>query len=844
LVVDRKIILSFLILLLSAFAISVQASRPEYCRNALEKSFGSNTIFDNSTFIPFSKILKYEKDPEQLYEWTYGKGVQYVESGIRHMYDSAYSAADIVKNDLKITDDQIFKPSQSRSIFESFENVIIAMRSKNPPKYIENAVILNEHGVYLIAPMLMRDDATGLYTSMVIKGHQDLKESDILAATMINHALAPYQDGIAETAYVHLRPRVKKRLQTPESDGVFEINVNTFRHRLNALTSKFYQDYLDGNISLVDKLDISKMPYAPSKPHRKRLAEVGINNLEDLAKININTVKFKKLCQQTGIPPYRFRYFVARAKATIDDRIYLLEEFEDPFKGSEYLVHVDFEDFHNKEMKSGVYLFGAEIQKADKIGRGVPKKDKKFIFADNLDQPSVEKAWAEFLRYLKNEPRLQDDNYKITVYSKHELVKLAQELDIVKLRPDKYEHTDEFQRLADAGFYKEITVYEPTPGILSEAPQMRTYGYLIRNTEFFDKYPDLKPEDAFKFLEKSVDLLAYYRHHFPSPGISNGLKSNLPYVQTRRKKQVYKYAEGDNGLNSIGWIKRAFAEDNADLFERVRAYNEIDIDANRVMADYLRIVSKQKVPSFLRVRPELLEELKDLQKIVKAQNFSRNLARKASLVQEVFGTKLSNMSDEALSRLASILDRTKYLEKRAKVIDDKRLNVRKRDAILEEMQHDEKSKRISELSTFIKRKSRNSDESLKEDPDLIQKLDKMLSSSMSYLTPMHINQILAWEQLLDNVSMKKFIKDYSLSRRIDGDGFTLPDFGPGGINSAYISKKDGIYPKSEMRTLRFVETDNGREYSVSTGELEEQERIVTLNLSNIWRAYYLQTVSR
>jgi Txe/YoeB family toxin of Txe-Axe toxin-antitoxin module len=473
---------------------------------------------------------------------------------------------------------------------------------------------------------------------------------------------------------------------------------------------------------LADAKNLTMMPLPPEPDPAAALKDLGVGDLESLSKLDINDDRFIEVALRAGISPDRLAYFLAHANASTRNSILVTKTYEDPFKarGATEIVHVDFEDMLSRRLDSGVYLFGVELQNV----KDAKPIEKKFIFAKSLEQNTIEDAWAEFLTYLKNHPRLRSGNYVITTYSKHELVKFEQEFDVLKQPAANFDAKEK-----KSPFYSEAKIGG------------KTIGRLIRKTEFFKNHPEVRPQDIFSAMDRIVDLLDFVRKNFAFPGYTNSIKQVLRHLG----QDIY--GTGLNGLESIAWAKEAYATGEETIFEKIRGYNEKDIDANRYVSDYVRQHAGETVAEPLRPRPKYEGLRKKLAEAVSLKRRITSLEQKRLLLHQILGRDLSSLKPKQLDELVEILDRSAYLEKRHETENSEKLSDDEVLAELQKEKFDLDETRIQRLFEFFGTINPGSisDETTPES----QGLALLLSEPGNYLTPKHVQQILVLEQLED-----------------------------------------------------------------------------------------------
>ncbi len=752
--------ISKLLLLILSFTQLAQASKPlsERSAAACESLLTAGRFLrvlpaSSSTFIPLRRLLDSASCEHVPTLWRTGDmySAESPSMGLVEMFRTAELAADDIIQALGI-----------QAVTPKYDNANIAMgaaatveliRSQDPPAYIRKAILMRpEDGIYVVVPLLKlvekKSKKTGkpLYIPMVTKGHQELENNDIYSAAFAAWALERWIGQIPETAEIYLKPMVKKRVANPslEEKAVYTVKVEQYLPIVRVIHSNFIKTAANPQAAdtkprrcttcntcpwaahcraqMKEAKDLSMIPLPPSKEEAKALRDLGYTDLDLLSKLDINSPEFIRVALTLGTSPYRLRYFVARALATAQGRVLVTKEFEDPLRDAKYIVHIDFEDVLAGELRSGVYLFGLEIQGK---GKTVLRKDKEFVFAKNLNQQSIDEAWARFLRFLKKEPRLKSGRFLITTYSKHEAVKIEQEFDILKQPAKKFSPQQK-----SSPYYSEAEIEGEAKG--------EKIGRLIRNQSFFKKHKDITPEDVFMVLDKSVDLLVYVRRYLAIPGFTNTIKRVLDFASTPEEPLVY--PPGSNGLESMAWAFVAYRTQEPDLIKRIEKYNELDIDANRLVANLLRGLADTPAAKKLVWDKGFEEIAADVSAAASAKRRILQLEEKQAILEGILGGKsLENLTQRQLEELLQILDRTDYLEARSK-LEEEKLSDEEHDAKEQYLEFSVMNERKEQLTTFFKQFNPK----LGEDPidPQTQSLVQLLLKPSTYLTPLHIHQIL------------------------------------------------------------------------------------------------------
>lgn len=830
----------------------------------------------NNPFIPLSVFVESEKNLYAVRAWAMKRAQKSVGPGIGIMYREAHNSALKVRNSLKIEPKDIFvfdKPSGN--IIADFAQVVQTIKKKKY-KYIQNALILlPDKGVYTILPLAEFDPINQTYAPIVIKGHQDLKKSDILTAAISAKALGKYMENTSETATVSLRPIVPKRRRSDITESKHLIKVQNYNTNIEEIYENFIAEYArftnlykKARLSFFQKYpeasredfiekainpllepsskSLKRMSYAPSKKQLQALKAKGIKSKEEMAQVDLNSLEFIKLAFDLNIAPYRLKHFILRSRATVANQIILASKIPDPGENLDYVIQLDIEGVLKEGIKSGAYYFGLifePVKKSFKLEKYEPKKpknqqDKMFIGGfSELSQENVDSAWAELLTTLKTDPRTQSGKYKIAVYSPYEGVKLNQALDIRKESPQKFTQEEMNSVITIRGekypLYKEINTYSPKPGLLGSKAHYAPRGYLIRRVEFFEKYPHLTPEDIFNYQEKLFDMLPYYRHDIINPGKNNSIKTILPYAQMDLPEKIkrVKYAVGDNGLNCIAWYYHYLATGDKDYLERIRLYLELDIDANSVVWNLLRRLSKKEVLPENKWSEKTIAQLESALPFFIKKVQINNLLEKKNAIQQVLKKKLNELSDGEIQEFAEILDRSSYRQKRQVILRDKRYSALRKRALLAYEKHAFESQRKESLLNFFQKinPKANSDLMGSETQDALYALVNLPSSQLS---PIHLNKILFMEQI--KPELQSFIESEGISPMKEGD-FDLAH-AQEIMKSTSLKEKLKTLRKIHYRLLRYNELDDFREY----GFTQEYEKYESLNMKALWEGFLIE----
>lgn len=708
----------------------------------------------NNTFVPLSVLLSSNKCRMVAKNWREGPyhSKTLPTPGLLEMFRTAdEAAADVIlKLGLKGVEAPVYN---KRSPLEGAAATLAMMERPNPPQYLRNGVLFRE-GVFTVVPLLMRTK-DGSYAPLVAKGHQDLSQTDIFTAAFTAWALEPWIGRVPEKAYIHLVPMVPKRktTQPEESESTFSIDPSQYF----PIIREVYEDFVS-TVSSPEKLeaieprrctacnscpwaahcrsimkanhDLSMIPLPPSAAQAAIFAARGYGDLNGLSRIDINSKAFVDLAMHSGLSSSRLRYMVAHAKSVISGKPLRTGTYQDPFAGKKVAVHIDFEDVMDSGIKSGVYLFGVETQRlASPVSKA---QKKKFFFADELSQVAIDRAWADFMRFLKTDQKLENPDWVITMYSKHEVVKFEQQFDIVKAAATEFSAADR-----RSAFYSEFGNPE------------RPQGRLIRRKEFFAAHSDITPEDIFNVLDRSIDLLDYTRHSLAFPTYSNGIKHILPYVRTKREPLAY--PDGANGLESMAWAREAYARNEKAYFERAQDYNEIDIDANRLVADFVRLHADSPVAQQLRWKAASEAWRAPLDEAVRKKSSVMQLMARKTLFEKAVKKSLRQWKLSEIEELMAILDRTEYLAQRELITDLPKLDPRLKSARLQKLRFEYVEGRQGRLYEFLIRMNPKLKEGAAAD-DSHRAFVDLLQYSPHLLGPKHLQQMLMLAEMQKDFS--------------------------------------------------------------------------------------------
>lgn len=824
----------FLLIAQLAFASKpLQEKSTEACE-ALLKGSGHLRVVQapsSSTLIPLNLLLGSTKCDyiPSLWRWAIMYSKQFPSPGLAQMYRTAESAAEALIDANKI--DAVMPTVNSRNPFDAADATLKLIDSKNPPEYIRKAVLIRS-GVLVVVPLLKRtvkkSKKTGkpIYIPIITKGHQELENFDILSAAFAAWALEPWLGTTPNSAELFLQPMVEKRKTNAKTSAKFKINIRDYIPQVKEI----YENFMDkaGQSALADDetieasrpkrrctqcnvcpwakfcrekklkpaLDLSMMRLPPTQNQVDALIALGLGDMKQLAALNINSEDFIHTALMVGVSPDRLRHFVAHSLATIRNEVLVTKEFQFPIKPDQYRVHIDFEDLLTRLIRSGVYLFGTEIESPS--GKKTREIIKHFIFAEKLDQSSVDEAWAKFILFVKNHPRLKKNNYVITMYSKHEQVKIEQQFDIIKGSPSSFSDS---QR--NSIFYSETN---------SSAEPV---GRLIRRRDFFKKFPKVSPTDVFVMLDKLYDLLEPMRDNFAFPTYSVGIKQTIGLMQdildklkpdsvikNQTDQPKTEYSPDQNGLNSIDWAKRAYATGEKKLFDKIRDYNEIDIDGNRITLEFLENLDSLAVTPKLRWNKNFLKIKKQVETASELRSRVDSLMKKQSLIETILGRPLSALTEEQMEEFATLTDRSQYLQHLQDLADNEKLSEEEFSAVKQFEHFAFESKRIqglTKLFSSINPEIRKAVESEHindhEQAASVRAMAELLSHPSSYLTPSHIQEIAVLTILNKKFNKISFPIAKSLIERL-----TMPDVLNDHLEKL-LERFEGVLTKSQIQRL-------------------------------------------
>ncbi len=865
---NLKVLFLFILISLNAFASKVTCN-----------SLFSNDKEDlsNSSFIPLSVFIASEKDVYAIRSWMLKRGVKSIGPGVGIMYQTANQAAEKVKKSLNLNEKKVYVFDKfSGSIIDDFAKVVDVMRTRKY-EYIQNAMIISPEGVYTVLPLAKYDAKADTYVPIVIKGHQELEKKDILTAVLTSYAIAPYMSGPAKTAKVALRPIVPIRKQTNINESEHLIYVENSKVQIKKIYENFVEEYqkfskeLEENYSKfftenpkasdeeflssviepllkASEIDLTQMPYSPSTEQLAVLERMGYKTKEEIAAIDLNSNEFVKVSLAAQVAPYRLKYFILRSRATVENKIILTQEYEDPGLGIDYAVHFDIEAVYEPEIKSGAYYFGVEIQSQKKIGEPVKeyvvndKNPSKFFIGgfQELTQENIDKAWVDFLMLLKTDKRLKNGNYLIPVYSAYEQVKMNQIVDIRKDKIENFTAEEKKSSIKIAGkeysLYREFEVYEPYIGIEGQEPRYVKKGYLIRRLDLFEKHPEINPDDIFTYHSKLYDMLPFFRHKVANPTNSNGLKSLLTPIQDELPESVqkYYYGNGDNGLNCIAWYYQYIRTGDPEILERIRLYLELDIRANRIFWNFIRTHAGEKVELRNTFKPETLAILKEGADVFEGSTYISNLRAKEKAFRDMLNVDLNDLEDDDIINLAQILNRSSYLDERELVKGNKRMGAERIKAILMHSKNDFEMKRKNLLLEFIKSiNPKINTEAMSKEAE--EALAFILSLPSNQLSKQHLNRILVIEQL--EAELRALIQELNI-KPLDGQSLSLETI-LSELEPELLKRK---FDLKAYRLIKYNEVDveKSKKKAKVFGFGDDFEKYLPVSFSKIWKGLFLE----
>ncbi|MBP7843802.1 MAG: hypothetical protein KA116_03235 [Proteobacteria bacterium] len=748
-------------LLFLIFSDWVLASKPDYeasaedCQSYLEEQADRaiSTVGGAREFMPLKNFYLGQKDPFLWVTWWVADKVAGVDfsPGMFRLVDTAAMAAEEIFKEIPKAKDAARPPYNAGDIESGYkETMKLILEGKS--EYIRNAVLIKKN-IVTVVPLLKRiskkDSQTGLpyYVPIVIKGHQALEDWDVFSASFAAWALEAIQKKLPEEAYVYVKPMAKIRQRAQSRlEPFYRISPKTYLARMRAAQGHFdgliqsFEDIQEleprRNTASSESRYISYMreimkrnksfwmiPFPPSIEEQGALKAAGYRDTDALADLKINSTDFFSLSAKTGIVPTRLRRYVARALSKKEDRVILLDSFENPFSVKNKrrtLFHNDFEDITELGIRGGVFLVGIQVE--DSNGKVVTKAHH---FADKKDQYSFDEVIANLLRTLKSNRHLRKD-FAITVYSHHEATKIEQVFDIVEDAPEKFK-ADERKSV----YYSE---YQSNG---------KTYGRLIRQTDFFKHFPDLEPSDVFTYLDRILDLLPYFRNYIVTPSHTNSLKYLSPIFSNKKINLVY--PKGHNGLEVQAWVSRYWSTGNPEGKNNAIYYVQEDVDGNRLMTQTIESFANKRPDKRLQWTKKSLELLPVLEAAVKSSRRIVELHEIYTLLNRVLGKDILKLKAKQIDNLKILIDIQNYLAQRKEIRDDAYYNDSEKKSLLQQMKVLFDDSRAENLINFFE----NINPALlsEKNNDAQEALGEFLSLPSNYIWPSHIDMMLFAEKV-------------------------------------------------------------------------------------------------
>lgn len=735
--------------------------------------------YSPSALAPLHVILGSTKCSKVAERWRRGDAFdrRFPSAGLLEIFRTADIAAENIIESLGI-EDAVEPVYNKQNPFEGAAATRELLRSKKPPKYIRNAVLIHDR-VLTVVPLLERlrvkDAQTGMpvYAPIITKGHQELHDFDILSAAFAAWALEAPLGALPPKAFVYLRPMEKRRSRHADKEGpeLFELSPDSYVAKLSLILERFKGIVRDETkmdkvaadarrcthcarcpwASLCKKQfdqsdDFSMIPLPPTPQQAAKLKALGFKNLLDLASLDVNSARFIEVALLAGIKTERLNYFVGRALSRKLGVPFLYRPFEYPVSLGQKVLHTDFEDLMNGKLISGVYLFGMKFEQD-----GKEESRKVFIWTKSLEQESVDEAWANFIREIKKEYALDGGDYSVAIFSKHEQSKFEQEFDILKMPINKFSAAER-----RSPYYFE-----------SESESGAKVGRLIRRREFFKKHPDIKPADIAGVMNRLLDLLPFFRRNISSPGYTNSIKALLPLVQGRvatfeeqnegesieaselgeaPQQEVIGYLEGQNGLESRDWANRAFATGEQEIFDDIESYNNIDVEATSRVLPFLKAIGQTEPHPQTMPSDQSLARFEQVNAVIKYKAVIDELAALSEIFETALGKKLSSLSADSITQLALAVSRVEYLEK-MKIIADTAIEERKDDRSEKQaMRFDHNQDRAIHIRDWLEMHNPDAFENLFS--PATEALVEILDIPTSRLTPGKLEMLVAYENLL------------------------------------------------------------------------------------------------
>ncbi|MGA0162873.1 MAG: hypothetical protein ACO3LE_01295 [Bdellovibrionota bacterium] len=812
------------LLTLFAFESSLWASRPnlerslEDCRSAISSFSGQyHNAFSSSLLMPVGRLLAMRKLEYIAKMHVLGdtKAKEHPTPGLAQMFLTASSAADALIVHLE---ERAVRPQYVPGDIMQGAIETLALMLERQPRYIRDAVLIRD-GVMMVVPLLERvvkgkfPEEKPIYRPVIVKGHQELEDSDILSAAFASWALAgPSNLGrLHDEALIFLKPMAAKRdLKRDERTDhyeSFQIHVRDHLPEVERLHQRYVQ--LISNPDELHQLplrrnsaalnsswfpylrdlmrqegNLTMMPFPPSETELMAFAQSGITKISELAQISLHSEAFWRLSMKTGIDPEKLRYFVAHALAIHEQKVIRTRTYENPFLGAQWLVHVDFEDFMERDVRSGVYMFGIALEKTGSR-KNLRIEKKQFVLAPMAKDPErvitqreVDFAWANFIKFFQDQfgQNLAEASFLITVYSHHERTKFNQQFDIVEAELTKFSPQQQASR-----YFQSFVDENGKP-----------MGRLIRNRSFFKKYSTISPSDVFVLIDKMVDLLPYVRWNFSFPTHTNGLKYILDYIMPPRGAQL-RYPDGWNGLESIEWAKKAYQSGEEALFERIRIYNEFDIDSNYYIADFIRREARRPTDPRMKWNDEDEARLEAVAEISEATRRTQDISLKSEILEKILRKPVSHLTLQERDELEAILDRAPYMSIRKQIMADESYSKMERDQILQRAKYEFLNSQKHSLIEFFE-KVGGYDRLSADDETLDWIADLFLNHRVHEINPKTIQRIIVYENMMMAAKKLKWRKIHSVFGKLE-------------IPASWQASVNAMKSKKEMADLGLSASD-------------------------------------
>jgi hypothetical protein len=707
-------------------------------------------------FMPLKNFYLGQKDPFLWATWWVADKIAGAEftPGLFRLVDTAEMAVKEILKDIPSAKEAV-RPVYPLGDFQAGYKETMRLILEGKHAYIRNAVLIKKN-IVTVVPLLERmakkDKATGLpsYRPIVIKGHQTLEDWDVFSASFAAWALEGVQMKLPEQALVYIKPmaKIRQRAQSRLAP-FFSISPKTYLARMRSAQHHFdslLQSFDDiqeleprRNSASSDSRYIAYMreimkrnksfwmiPFPPSLEEQAALKGSGYGDTDLLADLSINSPEFFKVAASTGISPTRLRRYVARSLSKKEDKVILLDAFENPFivKGKRLpLFHNDFEDITEIGVRGGVFLVGVQIEKS--TGEVAVKTH---YFADTKDQKSFDEVIAKLLRESKENKHVRNKEFFITVYSHHEQTKIEQVFDIVEDLPEKFK-ADERKSV----YYSE---YEH---------EGKVFGRLIRHTQFFKDFPDLEPQDVYDYIDRLKDLLPYFRYFIITPAHTNSLKYLSPIFSNKKISLIY--PKGHNGLEVQAWVNNYWSTGNPTGKNNAIHYVHEDVDGNRLMAQTIETYAKKKPDKRLQWTKKSLEILPAIDGVVKASRKVTELHEIYKLFNRVLGKDFLKLSAAQRGTLRSLFDPAEYLQQRREVREDAYFNDTEKKSLLQQLKVYFEDARAEKMIAFFEDLNPKLLDAKNNDAQMA--LAELLSFPSNYLWPSHIDAIYIVESLID-----------------------------------------------------------------------------------------------